>query len=73
MARRFSGQLLCYARRQGHLSRERLAVDAGVSMSALARYEQGRATPSVNTAASLASALGIPVEGLLGFEEVNAA
>jgi transcriptional regulator with XRE-family HTH domain len=73
MARRFSGQLLCHARKQQHLNRERLAVDAGVSMSALARYEQGRATPSVNTAASIAAALGISVDRLLGAEEVSAA
>jgi transcriptional regulator with XRE-family HTH domain len=73
MARQFSGHLLRHARRQEHLSRERLAVDAGVSASALALYEQGRATPSVNTAAAIAAVPGISVDRLLGAEEAGAA
>ena len=65
MARKFSGRLLRAARIRQHLSREQLAVRAGISMCAEARYERGHATPGVNTAVALADALGVDLAGLL--------
>jgi transcriptional regulator with XRE-family HTH domain len=65
MARQFSGRLLRAIRAQRQLSREQLAVRAGISVSAETRYEQGGAVPGVNAAAALAEALGIEISDLL--------
>ena len=65
MSRQFSGRLLRDARTRRHLTREQLAVGAGVSMSSLASYEQARATPGLNAAAALAEAAGVQVDDLL--------
>lgn len=68
MPHQFSGRLLRAIRTQRHLSREQLAVQAGISMSAETRYEQDRAVPGVNIAAALADALGIQIADLLATE-----
>jgi transcriptional regulator with XRE-family HTH domain len=65
MAHQFSGSRLRDARRQTGLSREQLAVRAGISMSALCSYEQGRVIPTVNTGAALAEVLGVDLGELL--------
>lgn len=61
----FSGRQLRAIRRRQNLSREQLAVMAGVSLSALTRYEQDHAAPGLNAAASIAAALGTDVTSLL--------
>jgi transcriptional regulator with XRE-family HTH domain len=66
MARRFSGRILQNTRKQRGLNRERLAVTAEISASALGRWEQDTAVPNVNAAAVLAEVLGVTVDALLG-------
>lgn len=61
----FSGRLLRAHRTRRDLSREQLAVRAGISVSAEDRYEQGHAVPGVNAAAALVGALGIKLDDLL--------
>jgi transcriptional regulator with XRE-family HTH domain len=61
----FSGRRLHDIRRQRGLSREQLAVRAGMSMSAVTRAEQGHTTPTVDHAAELADALDIQVTDML--------
>lgn len=65
MAHQFSGCRLRDTRRQTGLSREQLAVRAGVSVSAVTRYEQGRVTPNVNAVAALAEVLSVELGELL--------
>jgi transcriptional regulator with XRE-family HTH domain len=65
MAHRFSGRSLRRLRTQRRLTREALAVGAGVSVSALIRYEQDRAVPGLNAAAALAEALDVQIGHLL--------
>ncbi len=65
MPRQFSGRQLRALRKERDLTREQLAVRAGISVSAEIRYEQGRAAPGVNAAAALADALGVKVDDLL--------
>jgi transcriptional regulator with XRE-family HTH domain len=48
------------------LSRERLAVAADISISALISYERGNSVPSVDRAEALACALGVPLSDMLG-------
>jgi transcriptional regulator with XRE-family HTH domain len=61
----FDGGLLAGTRRQRDLSREQLAVLAGVSAGSLAHYEQGHAVPSINAAVALADALGVQVAAFM--------
>jgi len=62
---RFSGQRLRAARKDAGLSRERVAVAAGVSVSSIERWEQGGAQPGVEAAARVATTLGVTVDDLL--------
>jgi transcriptional regulator with XRE-family HTH domain len=73
MSRQFSGHLLRAARTRQRLSRERLAVRAGISVCAEIRYEQGRAVPGVNAAVALADALGVELTSLLAAGTESAA
>ena len=61
----FSGRRLRDIRRQRGLSREQLAVRAGMSMSVVARAEQGLTAPSVVHAAALAEALDVQITDML--------
>jgi XRE family transcriptional regulator, regulator of sulfur utilization len=54
-------------------SQELLAEKADLNRSYLGEVERGRAIPSLNTAAKLASALDIPLSGLLAHCEQRAA
>ncbi len=65
MSHQFSGRRLRDIRRQRGLSREQLAVRAGMSMSAVARAEQGHTAPGVDRAAALAEALDVQIADLL--------
>jgi transcriptional regulator with XRE-family HTH domain len=58
---------LAAARRRAGLSREQLAVESGLSWSAITQIETGRrANPRADTLGALAAALGVTVEYLLG-------
>jgi transcriptional regulator with XRE-family HTH domain len=70
---RFSGQRLRAARKVAGLSRERVAVAAGVSVSSIERYEQGTGQPGVEAAARLASVLGLSVDDLLDIPQTTGA
>ncbi len=54
-------------------SQELLAEKADLNRSYLGEVERGRAIPSLATAAKLATALGIPLSGLLAHCEARAA
>jgi len=54
-------------------SQELLAEKADLNRSYLGEVERGRAIPSLTTAAKLASALDIPLSGLLAHCEQQAA
>jgi transcriptional regulator with XRE-family HTH domain len=60
----FSGAHIRAIRIRQHLRREQVAVAAGVSATALARYELNDAVPNVNAAARLADALGVTIGDL---------
>ena len=60
----FSGAHLRAIRIRQHLRREQVAVAAGVSATALARYELDDAVPNVNAAARLADALDVTIGDL---------
>lgn len=62
---RFDGGALRKARKDAGLSRERIAVAAGVSVSSVERYEQGTGQPGIEAAARLATVLGVKVDDLL--------
>ncbi len=66
MARQFSPARLRDLRNHAGLTREKLAVAAGMSMTSIAHHEQGERIPGLNAAARLAEALGITVDALLG-------
>jgi transcriptional regulator with XRE-family HTH domain len=58
---------LAAARRRAGISREQLAVESGLSWSAITQIETGRRpNPRADTLGSLAAALGVTVEYLLG-------
>lgn len=58
---------LAAARKRAGMSRERLAVESGLSWSAITQIEAGRRpNPRANTLAELSAALGVTVEYLLG-------
>lgn len=60
----FSGPRLREVRTAAGKRREFLAAAAGVSASAITRYELGTITPSVNTAVKMAEALNCQVTDL---------
>ena len=55
-------------RKGAGLRREVLAVESGVSYDTICAIEQGRTTPSLQTAAALAKALGRTIDELVYFE-----
>ncbi len=65
MSHAFSGERLRAIRRAAQKSRDSIAVAACLSGSAVTRYEQGKAIPSVNAAARLAAALEVPITDFL--------
>jgi transcriptional regulator with XRE-family HTH domain len=61
------GGRLTAARRRAGMSREQLAVESGMSWSAITQIETGRRpNPRAGTLGALAAALGVTVEYLLG-------
>ena len=61
----FVGRRLRALRTRCGVSPEELAVMAGVSAAAVARYEQDRAVPGLNAAVAIAATLGADVTHLL--------
>jgi transcriptional regulator with XRE-family HTH domain len=53
------------ARTAAGLSRELLAIGAGVSASAVTRYETGHGVPGRDTLLRLAAALAVPIDDLV--------
>ena len=66
------GRTLETLRKAAGLTREQLAVKAGISSSTVVRTEHGKHDPSVATLNALADALGVPVSRLLGETEAVA-
>lgn len=52
-------------RRARGWSQQRLAMEAGLSISAVAKLERGRSYPSVPTVRALAAAFEVPIQRLL--------
>lgn len=53
-------------RKAANLSQRQLAQKIGMSQQALAKYENGQATPNPTTLSKLAHVLGVSVDHLLG-------
>jgi transcriptional regulator with XRE-family HTH domain len=51
-------------RRERNLTQERLARDANISVTTVARIEAGRHNPGIATALKLARALEVPISAL---------
>ena len=63
---------LAAARKRAGMSREQLAVESGLSWSAITQIEAGRRpNPRANTLAELSAALGVTVEYLLGTSDAT--
>jgi transcriptional regulator with XRE-family HTH domain len=60
----FSGQRLRDARKNAGLSREKVAVAAGVSVSSVERWEQGGSQPLVEAAVRVAAVLEVTINDL---------
>ncbi len=59
MTSRWAASLIRVARRQKHLSQRELARRAGTSQAAIAAYEGGRRSPTVETLARIIRATGL--------------
>jgi DNA-binding XRE family transcriptional regulator len=64
-APRFDGARLTAARKALHLSQRDLAHAAGIPLTTVRNWEQGRATPGAERLAALALALGLAAGDLL--------
>lgn len=62
--RTFSGERMARTRRGQGLSQLTLAQRAGLPLSTIRKWEQGRAIPSAPRLALLASVLGVPMDDL---------
>ena len=62
------GEAVRARRAELHLSQERLAAKAGVSVTAVSRVERGAMSPSLRIAAQIAVGLGVPLADLVGSE-----
>lgn len=62
------GETIRQARRRRGLTQEKLAEQTGVSRAAIARFEAGEIEPSLKTLLSLADALKMSTDELLGRE-----
>lgn len=62
--RQFSGSKLTELRTAAGITRERLAVDTGLSFAAVQQYEIGRSTPRTTNLARLAGRLGCRIDDL---------
>ena len=67
------GQNIQNARRAQGLSQEALAEKIGVSRQALGKWEKDTALPGLDNLQTLAAALGIGVDALLGAENADPA
>ncbi len=61
---KFLGQRIRQLRNERHMSQEELAFKAGISAAHLGQIERALKTPTVETAARIASALSVPVPEL---------
>ena len=62
------GQRIMHFRKKAGLSQKDLAGAAGISLSALSRYETGKREPTAVAIMNLAKALGTTGDTLLGLE-----
>ena len=58
-------------RKSKGMTQEALATASGVNRVSIAKYETGRALPSVKTAGKLAKALGVSVGDIVIFDGVK--
>lgn len=65
------GARIRYLRQQRELSQERLALDAGLNPAFLGHLERGLKSPTVDTLAKIASALGITLSELVDIDADN--
>ncbi len=59
-------QVLKQLRERAGLNQAELAKRLGVDQGSVSRWENGRSEPSISMAVPLATALGVPVEALIG-------
>ena len=67
------GKTMKEIREQHDWTLEEMAQKLGTTKQALSKYERGERTPKVTVAAKFADILGIPLEQLIGLEEVEQA
>lgn len=60
------GHRIRVARADARMSQEDLAKASGVSIASIQKYESGETCPLLQTAASIAEALGVTVNDLCG-------
>ena len=60
------GHRIRVARADARMSQEDLAKASGVSIASIQKYESGETCPLLQTAASMAEALGVTVNDLCG-------
>ncbi len=60
-----AGRRILLLRKQLGITQEKLALDAGISVSYLRRLEHGMANPTLNTLHRLADALGVSIDCII--------
>lgn len=65
------GARIRYLRQQRELSQEKLALEAGINPAFLGHLERGLKSPTIDTLAKIASALGITLSELVDIEADN--
>lgn len=63
--RRLLGEAIRAKRKEARLSQERLAENANLSTVFISRVERGKESPSVDSLAKIAGALGVRVQDLV--------
>lgn len=64
------GQLIREARKERHLTQRELALESGISLSALQRYETDERCPQLDVIEKLATALSCDKFELIGFNPI---
>lgn len=65
------GARIRYLRQQRELSQEKLALNAGINPAFLGHLERGLKSPTIDTLAKIASALGVTLSELVDIDADN--
>lgn len=60
------------ARTDAGMTQSHLAADCGLAYASISAYETGQKSPTIHTAASIAQALGISLDWLMGLDDNKA-